>query len=355
MNTKKSMVWGKWLALLSVAFALSACVEINGKADVDAKGHVKVVTTYDFSKVFNNIKSQNPTLSDRMEGFDCKIFVSNSPNFKCEDEGLLKYKMSDELDKPVGLTLNEANQELNFDAVKFFAEVTDLKSMVQRNSAQGSLISAGVPTLLPLQSARREMYANEGLSIVLKVTFANDIVSVDGQAVQNAGREMTINFMDIADKPSYVIVTKTNEVKSGTWLFVILVLCLLALAVWFLWRKKNGGTTPPSASSEPVAPTSPTATYEQGEHEMNASVTAVPDEVVSKHKPTRGERFAQAISAAAVGVGSSAVGGGANHTVEEVLAHEEALATPMAHQPPQEDGNSDEGSAVQESDTQPKT
>lgn len=77
--------------------------------------------------------------------------------------------------------------------------------------------------------------------------------------------------------------------------------------------------------------------------------------MVSKHKPTRGERFAQAISAAAVGVGSSAVGGGANHTVEEVLAHEEALATAMAHQPPQEDGNSDEGSAVQESDTQPKT
>ena len=168
-------------------------------------------------------------------------------------------------------------------------------------------------------------------------------------------KEMTINFMDIADKPSYVIVTKKGNASSGTWLFVILVLALLVLAVWFLWRKKNGGTSPPSASVPPVAPTSPTATYEQGEHEMNASVTAVPDEVVSKHKPTRGERFAQAISAAAVGVGSSAVGGGANHTVEEVLAHEEALATPMAHQPPQEDGNSDEGSAVQESDTQPKT
>ena len=355
MNTKKSMVWGKWLALLSVAFALSACVEINGKADVDAKGHVKVVTTYDFSKVFNNIKSQNPTLSDRMEGFDCKIFVSNSPNFKCEDEGLLKYKMSDELDKPVGLTLNEANQELNFDAVKFFAEVTDLKSMVQRNATQSSLISEGVPTLLPLQSARREMYTKEGLSIVLKVSFANEIVSVDGQPTKNMGKEMTINFMDIADKPSYVIVTKKGNASSGTWLFVILVLALLVLAVWFLWRKKNGGTSPPSASVPPVAPTSPTATYEQGEHEMNASVTAVPDEVVSKHKPTRGERFAQAISAAAVGVGSSAVGGGANHTVEEVLAHEEALATAMAHQPPQEDGNSDEGSAVQESDTQPKT
>lgn len=330
MNTKKSMVWGKWLALLSVAFALSACVEINGKADVDAKGHVKVVTTYDFSKVFNNIKSQNPTLSDRMEGFDCKIFVSNSPNFKCEDEGLLKYKMSDELDKPVGLTLNEANQELNFDAVKFFAEVTDLKSMVQRNSAQGSLISAGVPTLLPLQSARREMYANEGLSIVLKVTFANDIVSVDGQAVQNAGREMTINFMDIADKPSYVIVTKTNEAKSGTWLFVISVLCLLALAVWFLWRKKNGGTMPPSPSSEPVAPIAPTP-QAHSEHEMDASVSAVTDVAAQAHKPTRGERFAQAISAAAVGVGSSAVGGGANHTVEEVLAHEDVGATDVHH------------------------
>ena len=354
MNTKKWAIWGKRVAVLSVAFALFGCVEINGKADVDAKGHVKVVTTYDFSKVFNNIKNQNPTLSDRMEGFDCKIFVSHSPNFKCEDEGLLKYKMSDSADKPIGVSVNEATQELSFDAVKFFAEVTDLKSMVQRNATQNSLISEGVPTLLPLQSARREMYAKEGLSIVLKVNFANEIVSVDGQPVKNMGKEMTINFMDIADKPSYVIVTKKGDASSGTWLFVILVLALLALAVWFLWRKKNGGTNPPSGSVSPVAPTSPTAVNEQGEHEMNASATAVSDEVVQTHKPTRGERFAQAISAAAVGVGSSAVGGGANHTVEEVLAHEEALATPIAHQPPKEGGNDDEGLAEQESSAQPK-
>ncbi|MBS1174819.1 MAG: hypothetical protein H6R05_950 [Burkholderiaceae bacterium] len=341
MNTKKWTVWGKRVALLSAAFALFGCVEIKGQADVDAKGHVKVVTTYDFSKVFNNIKNQNPALSDRMEGFDCKIFVSNSPNFKCEDEGLLKYKMSDELDKPIGVSVNEATQELSFDAVKFFAEVTDLKSMVQRNAEQSSLIAAGVPTLLPLQSARREMYAKEGLSIVLKVNFANEVVSVDGQPVKNMGKEMTINFMDIADKPSYVIVTKKTATSGGTWLFVILVLALLALAVWFLWRKKNGGTTPPSASVPPVAPTSPTVTNEQGEHEMNASATAVPDEMVPTHKPSRGERFAQAISAAAVGVGSSAVGGGANHTVEEVLAHEEAIMDEPHHQPSKDEGEED--------------
>lgn len=333
MNTKKWMIWGKRVALLSAACALFACVEIKGQADVDAKGHVKVVTTYDFSKVFNNIKSQNPALSDRMEGFDCKIFVSNSPNFKCEDEGLLRYKMTDELDKPTGVNFNEATQELSFDAVKFFAEVTDLKSMVQRNAEQSSLIAAGVPTLLPLQSARREMYAKEGLSIILKVNFANEIVSVDGQPVKNMGKEMTINFMDIADKPSYVIVTKKTGASGGTWLFVILVLVLLALAVWFLWRKKNGGTPPsPSVSTNPVAPTSPNSTSEQGEFEMNASVTALPDELSQPHKPTRGERFAQAISAAAVGVGSSAVGGGANHTVEEVLAHEEGVVDTANHQ-----------------------
>ena len=33
------------LALIGVSLSLFACVEINGKADVDAKGHVKVVTT----------------------------------------------------------------------------------------------------------------------------------------------------------------------------------------------------------------------------------------------------------------------------------------------------------------------
>ena len=340
MNTKKWMIWGKRVAVLSTAFALFGCVEIKGQADVDAKGHVKVVTTYDFSKVFNNIKNQNPTLSDRMEGFDCKIFVSHSPNFKCEDEGLLRYKMTDELDKPTGVTFNEATQELSFDAVKFFAEVTDLKSMVQRNATQSSLISEGVPTLLPLQSARREMYAKEGLSIILKVNFANEIVGVDGQPIKNMGKEMTINFMDIADKPSYVIVTKKTTASSGTWLFVILVLALLALAVWFLWRKKNGGTTPPSASSaNPVAPTSPNSASEQDEYEMNANVTAVPDETAQPHKPTRGERFAQAISAAAVGVGSSAVGGGANHTVEEVLAHEEVIVDESHRQLSKGDGD----------------
>ena len=61
MNTKKWAIWGKRVAVLSAAFALLGCVEIKGQADVDAKGHVKVVTTYDFSKVFNNIKNQNPT------------------------------------------------------------------------------------------------------------------------------------------------------------------------------------------------------------------------------------------------------------------------------------------------------
>ena len=357
MNTKKWMVGGKWLALLGMAFSLFACVEINGSADVGATGHVKVVTTYDFSKVFNNIKSQNPALSDRMEGFDCKIFVSNSANFKCEDQGLLKYKMSDELDKPAGVGFDEAKQELSFDAVKFFAEVTDLKNMVQRNSGQVSLLTEGAPALLPLQSARRERYIKEGMSIVLKVKFANDIVSVDGQPVQNAGREMTINFLDIADKPAYVIVTKNKGTKSGTWLFVGLVLCLLALAVWFLWRQKNSGTTPPSGSTKTTEPTGPTGPTEptvpsaaaapaQDESSVDTQASTATNteaadarEAASEaaHKPTRGERFAQAISAAAVGVGSSAVGGGANHTVEEVLAQEVGSVADVSHSPAKTD------------------
>ena len=72
---------------------------------------------------------------------------------------------------------------------------------------------------------------------------------------------------------------------------------------------------------------------------MNASVTAVPDEAAHPHKPTRGERFAQAISAAAVGVGSSAVGGGANHTVEEVLAHEEVIVDESHRQPSKDESD----------------
>ena len=366
------------LALIGVSLSLFACVEINGKADVDAKGHVKVVTTYDFSKVFNNLKGQNPALTERMEGFDCKIFVSDSKNFKCEDEGVLKYKMSDEMDKPVGVTLDEKTGDLSFDAVKFFAHVTDIKGMVQRNSTEGALIGSDVQPLLPLQSARRQTYQNEGLSIVLKVNFANEIVSVDGQEVKNVGREMTINFMDIADKQSYVIVTRPKQSQSSTWLFVLAVLALLALAVWFLWRKNKGGkdNTPPPAATKPTEPNAPNTPNGVSEANMNkvsnatqaesanntgdtstavvgavASaplVSSVADSVseewgaesavviegvtpelvqavVQAEEPqlTKGQRIAQVISAAAVGVGASAVGGGAQHTVEEVLVQEE--------------------------------
>ena len=367
------------LALIGVSLSLFACVEINGKADVDAKGHVKVVTTYDFSKVFNNLKGQNPALTERMEGFDCKIFVSDSKNFKCEDEGVLKYKMSDEMDKPVGVTLDEKTGDLSFDAVKFFAHVTDIKGMVQRNSTEGALIGSDVQPLLPLQSARRQTYQNEGLSIVLKVNFANEIVSVDGQEVKNVGREMTINFMDIADKQSYVIVTRPKQSQSSTWLFVLAVLALLALAVWFLWRKNKGGkdNTPPPAATKPTEPNAPNTPNGVSEANMNkvsnatqaesanntgdtstavvgavASaplVSSVADSVseewgaesavviegvtpelvqavVQAEEPqlTKGQRIAQVISAAAVGVGASAVGGGAQHTVEEVLVQEES-------------------------------
>ena len=355
MNTKKWMIWGKRVAVLSTAFALFGCVDIDGKAEVSETGRVKVVTTYDFLKVYNNIKASNPALSDVIETINCKMFVSNSPNFKCEDVGILKFKMSDEVDKPVGVTFNEVTQELNFDAMQYFANVTDIQNLVQKDQKE-KMFGSTIRPFLPILNQYSKEYKDGGISIILNIKFANDIVSIDGQPVQNRGKELTVNFLDLTDKHSYVIVTKKTAASSGTWLFVILVLALLALAVWFLWRKKNGGTTPPSASSaNPVAPTSPNSASEQDEYEMNANVVAVPDETAQPHKPTRGERFAQAISAAAVGVGSSAVGGGANHTVEEVLAHEEALATAMAHQPPQEDGNSDEGSAVQESDTQPKT
>ena len=409
-GTTQSTWWQRGLmrlALVGVSLSLFACVEINGKADVDAKGHVKVVTTYDFSKVFNNLKGQNPALTERMEGFDCKIFVSKSPNFKCEDEGVLKYKMTDEMDKPAGVTLDEKTGELSFDAVKFFATVTDIKGMVQRDGAQGALIGPDVGPLLPLQSARRQMYQNEGLSIILNTHFADEIVSIDGQEAKNAGHDITINFMDIADKPSYVIVTRPRESKGSMWWFTIGVLSLLGLAIWFLWRKNKNNSNPPSGSGnymsgggQPngngggdnspivvadsavsgVAPVAAVATAaaplvssvsddiseEWGAEstppvdsssdthivvektpetnmpevtEVTEDAEAVPtandtvDEVASAtthdmpktDEPhlTRGQRFAQVISAAAVGVGSSAVGSGAHHTVEEVLVHEE--------------------------------
>ena len=366
------------LAMVGVSLSLFACVENNGKADVSDKGHVKVVTTYDFSKVFNNLKNQNPALTKRMEGFDCKIFVSKSPNFKCDDEGVLKYKMTDEMDKPVGVTVDEKTGELSFDAVKFFASVTDIKGMVQRDGAQGALIGSDVGPLLPLQSSRRQTYLNEGLSIILTTHFANDIVSVDGQEVKNVGRDITINFMDIADKPSYVIVTRPKQSQGAMWWFILGVLALLALAVWFLWRKNKNNSNPPSgsgnqaggggkpsgngggdmspivvadsavsnvapvaaatAAAAPVVSTVADDISEEWGAESTPPVvmSTEPEQVVEvaqdnthedakSEEPvlTKGQRIAQVISAAAVGVGSSAVGGGAHHTVEEVLVQEE--------------------------------
>ena len=45
---------------------------------------------------------------------------------------------------------------------------------------------------------------------------------------------------------------------------------------------------------------------------------------------TKGQRIAQVISAAAVGMGTTAVGSGAHHSVEEVLVQEEPTHTAEA-------------------------
>ena len=332
-----------YILMLGTALTLAACVEINGQADVDAKGRVKVVTTYDFSKVFNNIKGQNPTLSDRMEGFDCKIFVSDSKNFKCEDEGALKYKMSDEVDRPVGVTVDDKTGDLTFDTVKFFANVTDIKRMVQRNGQEADLISTAVAPLLPLQSARRQTYINEGMSIVLKVKFANDIASIDGRPVQNAGKEITINFMDIADKQSYIITTHPDKTSGGTWAFVIGVLILLALAIWFLRNKNKGQNTPPAAPKSPKGPENPSAAGAHGAENKAGNVS-------------KAQNFAQTIATAAVGVGASAVGGGAQHTVEEVESKEKPsapVATPEPSTTPEAEADSASTSEAEKEPEQP--
>ena len=199
---------------------------------------------------------------------------------------------------------------------------------------------------------------------------------------------MTINFMDIADKPSYVIVTRPKQSQNATWLFVLAVLALLALAVWFLWRKNKGGkgNTPPPAATKPNAPSSPSAANGNDAHHVSKAeqagspvganaaaavagaaasaplVSSVADSVseewgaesvgvlesvapaatavaatpatITEERPadatepadgalSRGQRLAQVISAAAVGVGTSAVGAGAHHSVAEVLVQEE--------------------------------
>ena len=199
---------------------------------------------------------------------------------------------------------------------------------------------------------------------------------------------MTINFMDIADKPSYVIVTRPKQSQNATWLFVLAVLALLALAVWFLWRKNKGGkgNTPPPAATKPNAPNSPSAANGNDAHHVSKAeqagspisantaaavagaavsaplVSSVSDsvseewgaesvgvlesvapaatavvattETTAVESPaeatesadgalSKGQRLAQVISAAAVGVGTSAVGAGAHHSVAEVLVQEE--------------------------------
>lgn len=344
MNVAKKFLGFKRAAVLWMGLGIamvSGCVEINGQAEVSDKGRVKVVTLYDFSKVFRNIKDVNPALSQQMEGFDCKIFVSNSPNFKCSDEGPLKFKISDEQDKPEGLTYNEATQELSMDVVKYFAKVTTLQNMMNNSNGQDSLISAEVPPLLPLKSAFRDRYAKEGLSIVLKVQFANEIVSIDGQEVKGKGRDMTINFMDIMDKPSYVVVTRAKAPFSGAWIFTLLVLILLGAAVWYLWRQRKQKGVPPSAPSTPVAPV-PTSGA--------ASDVAVMDEIEANAAPakpateqetgggavagSKSERFAQAMSAAAVGVGSAGVGASAQHPADTVRDSALVDETSRLREPP---------------------
>lgn len=327
----KQQFWSRWgmrlWMIVGVSLALAACVQIDGNAEVSDKGRVKITTTYDFLKVYDNIKGSNPALANMVEESNCKIFVSSSPNFKCDQDGSLKFKISDEMDKPAGVVYDEGKGELSFDAMQYFAQVTDLKKIVQRDGAQ-SIIGDNIPPFLPLQAKNRQRYLDEGMHIVLHVKFANDIVRVDGQNVNGKGREMTINFMDLMDKPSYIIVTRAKAgVAWGRWLFALLVLALLLLAVWFLKKTKQSPPTPPDGMAVD-SPDTPSG----GGSEMDADVAIGGglNATTNTGKTGKGERLAQVFSAAAVGVGSAAVGGGANHTIEEVLHKEPSVPTPAA-------------------------
>jgi hypothetical protein len=274
----------KWAVVASaVVLGLSACkIESNASVDSDAK--VSFTTTYDLSLVLQRMQPVLASLKDadkildrlNCEGLDPDGLKDKFDDFKCKDvaKGVVVISGSFKGELTNGVQIDENSKEVRVDAVRLFRTVTDIKPP-KLNSDQ---INIGEPPAwLPVVKEKAEQYKNEGASLTLTLTMPAQVVSIDGQEASNVKNNVvTVNFVDIAGKPEYLIVSKQEKTAAwGRWLFIGLGLLLIVAAVLYLFNRQKKSpnkpttpfTPPMAAESATDAEAEPSSVFEQS-HEV---------------------------------------------------------------------------------------
>lgn len=269
MKTNK---WGQALLAGALLLGLSAC-KIESTATVDADAQVKFNTTYDLSlvlqrmqPVLSNIKDSGAILDKlNCKGLDPDGLKDKYKDFECKDvaAGVVSISGQFQGDASNGVKINPDTQEISVDAVGLYRGITD----VRPPKVDSETIQIGEqPAWLPVSKEKVEQYHSEGVALTLNLTMPGEVMSIDGQKAKDIkGNTVMVNFVDIAGKSEYVIVSSQKKsLPWARWLFIALGLLLIAAAVMYLLKRKQAPNTPnsPNSPNSPKAPTQPATPHQ---------------------------------------------------------------------------------------------
>lgn len=228
---------------LLFVFLLAACVEVKSDAKVGADARVQFTTTYDLSKVITALNATNQgSVEELAKGLSCeRVNEKLTKDFICKDLGAARFSVTGTFDgeDSNGVVLDK-DKKISVDVVKLFRKTTDLSlENSDSDDVASKLTQRG---LVPVALDQAAQYKQMGVALALQVSMPHSILSVNGVDMKKLkDRVVTVNFVDIAGKESYIIIGEIGK-NNTLWkrILLLFVLLILILAVpYFLKVNKE--------------------------------------------------------------------------------------------------------------------
>ena len=304
MKTKQMMLWGKVAVTSLAVMALSACIEIKSDAKVSSEAKVAFSTTYDMTKILPTLQQMSKDGGDIAKSLSCdKMNEKLTKELKCKDVAPGKFVVSGEFtgDAGHGVVLDKDKNQVSVDAVQLFKTVADLNPAKNDAAATDPASMMLQKGLVPVAVDQAATYKQMGMALSMNLTLPAEVLTVDGVAAKDIkDNTVSVNFIDIAGKDSYVVTSKVSKSRL-LWkiLFILLAIGLIAAAILYLMkRNKSSKNTPPTSPIvAPVAAESATdidSTSFQGgtekvaevKHDVVDSVEEVASDAIETAKET---------------------------------------------------------------------
>jgi flagellar basal body-associated protein FliL len=287
MKTKEMMLWGKVVVTSLAVMALSACIEIKSDTKVSSEAKVAFSTTYDMTKVLPTLQQMSKDGGDIAKSLSCdKMNEKLTKELKCKDVSPGKFIVSGEFmgDAGNGVVLDKDKNQVSVDAVQLFKTVADLNPTKNDAAATDPASMMLQKGLVPVAVDQAATYKQMGMALSMNLTLPAEVLTIDGVAAKDIkDNTVSVNFIDIAGKDTYVITSKVSKSRL-LWkiLFILLAIGLIAAAVLYLMkRNKSSHNTPPTSPIvAPVAAESATDVDSTSFKETVEKVVEVKDDVV---------------------------------------------------------------------------